>query len=423
MRRLFLFISIMLLFLSGCYSLQTEGYEIEEDIESSDITLKFINSWGGLDSNAEGLQKIFDDFMEENPNIKIQNESVGGSGFLTKIKTDFATNNDPDVFGIWPGSDMNALINAGKVADLTDVINADTEWKNSFGSEAWDYCTSDGKIYGLPVEIIYEALFINTEIFEMYDVEAPETFEDLCILSRMFANKGIVPIAYNYEAEGTYLYQNIIAQLGGKEGVENVDECYRDALYKMYILYDIRAFSDEAYRLSNAQRNELFLDGKAAMIVQGSWFTKDIYEAGMGNKVEIVPFPSFKETQRDGYCAIYGLGCGTFFMSQKAWDDPEKREACIALLRALTSPEASATFSRGSGFISNIDMSSIIREETRLYAMGQELIKNAECLAPPPDSIVERNLWEDVIVKSFPEIYSIGEEAIEELWGIISEDN
>ena len=55
--------------------------------------------------------------------------------------------------------------------------------------------------------------------------------------------------------------------------------------------------------------------------------------------------------------------------------------------------------------------------------MGQELIKNAECLAPPPDSIVERNLWEDVIVKSFPEIYSIGEEAIEELWGIISEDN
>ena len=102
-------------------------------------------------------------------------------------------------------------------------------------------------------------------------------------------------------------------------------------------MYAIRSY----YGLSNAQRNDLFLEGKAAMIVQGSWFTKDVYEAGLGSKVEIVPFPSFKETEREGYCAIYGLGCGTFFMSQKAWDDPEKREACIELLRTLTSPEAS----------------------------------------------------------------------------------
>ena len=421
MRRIIIILLIIPLVFSGCFSGNLEGEEIKEDVSNDDITLKFINSWGGLDSNAEALQIIFNDFMEKNPNIIVQNESVAGAGFLTKLKADFATNNDPDVFGIWPGSDMDALIQAGKVADLTEVINSDPEWKALFGPEAWEYCTVDGKIYGLPVEIIYEGLFINTEIFERYDAKAPETFEDLSILARLFANKGVVPIAYNYEAEGSYLYQNIIAQLGGKEGIENVDECYRDALYKMERLYDLRAFSEEAFRLSNSQRNDLFLDGEAAMIVQGSWFTKNVYESGLGEKVEIVPFPSFKESDNEGYCVIYGLGCGTFFMSQKAWDDPEKKEACLKLLKELTSPEASAQLSRGSGFISNIDMSSIEREETRLYAMGKDLINNAGCLAPPPDSIIDRVFWEDVIVGSFPQIYSVGNDEIEELWRKISE--
>ena len=313
MRKIIFIILIVSLFLSGCFWGDLEGEEISEDVVSDTITLKFINSWGGIDSNAESLQMIFNDFMEQNPNIIIQNQSVGGSGFLTKLKADFATNNDPDVFGIWPGSDMNALIEAGKAADLTDLIQSDPEWKNLFGADAWEYCTVDGKIYGLPVEIIYEGLFINKKIFNKYDVEPPETFEDLCILVRMFANKGIVPIAYNYEAEGTYIYQNIIAQLGGKDGVENVDECYRDALYKMERLYDLRAFSDEAYRLSNKQRNDLFLNGEAAMIVQGSWFTKDVYEAGLGSVVEIVPFPSSKESQKQGYCVVYGLGLRNIF--------------------------------------------------------------------------------------------------------------
>lgn len=421
MRKIIYIVLILSLVLSGCYSIQLEGEEIEGDVSSDEITLKFINSWGGLDSNAEALEAIFSEFMEQNPNIKIHDESVGGAGFLTKIKADFATNNDPDVFGIWPGSDMDALIKAGKVADLTEIIESDSIWKSSFGYEAWEYCTNDGKIYGLPVEIIYEGLFINKQIFNRYNVKVPETFEDLCNAVEVFASKDVIPIAYNYEAEGTYLYQNIVAQLGGREGVENVDSCYRDALCKMKTLNDLNAFPEEAYRLSNTQRNDLFLEGNAAMIVQGSWFTKDVYEAGLGSKVEIVPFPSFEESNDEGYCVIYGLGCGTFFMSQKAWDDEIKREACIKLLKKLTSAEASRQLSKESGFISNIDMSSLDRGENRLYKMGKELINNADCLAPPPDSIIDRAVWEDIIVKSFPDIYSNGDEEIEALWSIIRE--
>jgi raffinose/stachyose/melibiose transport system substrate-binding protein len=64
-----------------------------------------MNSWGGENRSAAILQRLLQDFMAENPDIKVKNESIWGDDFLPSIKTKFATGNDPDVFGLWPGSD------------------------------------------------------------------------------------------------------------------------------------------------------------------------------------------------------------------------------------------------------------------------------------------------------------------------------
>ena len=123
-----------------------------ENAKSNDsiTTLRFISSWGGVDSKAETLKRVLKQFEIENPDIVVKNESLFGEDFLPKIKTDFASGYDPEVFGLWPGSDINMLVNAGKVADLTDLLEGDPEWKNSFNPEMWSYTTSNGRVYGLP---------------------------------------------------------------------------------------------------------------------------------------------------------------------------------------------------------------------------------------------------------------------------------
>ena len=249
-------------------------------------------------------------------------------------------------------------------------------------------------------------------------MEAPETFEELCILARLFSRKAIVPIAYNYTSEGTYLYQNIVAQLGGAEGLRTTKEYYMKGMEKMKRLYDLRAFPADAYKLSNVQRNELFLNGEAAMIVQGSWFTRDIYQSEMISHVDIIPFPVFDQAQED-YALIYGLGCGTFFMSQKASLDEDKRQAAILLLRELTSKESSVKLTSGSGFISNIDISDEKRIFPSLYSKGIELIEGAGDLVPPPDSIIDRNDWDEIVVPGFSGVYQNGVEQIEQIWSQI----
>ena len=400
--------------LPGCKHLETGDVMIEEQMPEQ-TTIRFLNSWGGFDSNAEALKTIFQDFMDANPDVVIINDARFGDDFLPKLKTDFATGNAPDVFGIWPGSDMKALVKAGKAADLTDILNADPEWKEGFKPEAWSYTTFDGRIYGLPVEIIYEALFVNQALFNNYGISVPGTYDELKEAVVGFREHNVTPIAYNYHPEGSYIYQNITARLGGQEGVETIDECYVQAMRIMKELYDLGAFPRDAYNLSDRERNDLFLNQDVPMIVQGAWFTSDLYNAHLENAVKIIPFPAFDEAG-EGYPLVYGLGCGTFFMSSQAAGDELKRDASLRLLKALTSPEASLTLTSNSGFISNIDLSDYRVEPNYLCDVGISLINNAGELVPTPDSVVDRIVWEQTIVPGFPDIFQKGEVEIQRVW-------
>lgn len=374
------------------------------------IEIRFLSSWGGTDTKALQLRQLLEKFEKENPGVKIINESMSGTEFLFKLKTNFAQGNDPDVFGLWPGSDIKILINQRKVADLTELLESDREWAASFGDDAWSYDKFDGRIYGLPCEIIYEGLFLNMDLFNKYEVKVPETYEELKDAVKAFREKGIIPIAYNATPEGTFLYQNIVMKLGGKEDTENpyssgvINQCYIDGMKYVKELYELGAFPKNAFTIDDRARDNLFVEKKAAMIVQGSWFIGAGSLDADDETVEIIPFPSFKEGKAYPSSIVYGLGNGNFHMSQKAFESPEKREISIKLLKFLTSVETAKFFSHETGFISNIRIPEEGIKTSRLMEKGKELIANSVELVGPTDSFIDRNMWEQILVPSFPQV-------------------
>ncbi|MFZ5351714.1 MAG: ABC transporter substrate-binding protein [Bacillota bacterium] len=400
--------------------------------KQEEIEIRFMSSWGGSDTKAWQLQQLLDQFEKNNPGVKIINNSMSGDEFLFKLKTDFAQGNDPDVFGLWPGSDIKRLINAQKVADLTEILSNDKEWYESFGEDAWEYCKYNDRIYGLPFEIIYEGLFINRDLFEKYGVKVPETYEELLSAVRIFRRHNIIPIAYNSTPEGTFLYQNIVMKLGGKQDTENpyscmgiegsiINSCYTDAMRYMKELYDAKAFPENAFTIDNATRNNLFIEKKAAMIVQGSWFIGKGYVDPNDETVDIVPFPSFIEGKADKTAIIYGLGNGSFHMSSIARNDPRKKDICLKLLKHLTSVDSAKAFLNQSGFISNIKIPENELVENRLNKIGKELVSSSKELIGPTDSFIDRNQWESVLVKRFP-LVLIGELTPEEVFAEMHEN-
>lgn len=415
------FVAFFALVFSTVFGLKSNN-NTDNSTKKDTVKLTFINSWGGYDAKANCLDGLLDSFSKSNKDIEVINKSISGDDFLPTLKEKFASGDQPDVFGLWPGSDIRMLISAGKVADLTDLLDKDNKWENSFDEKNWSLVRQNGKIYGIPVEMTFEGLYINKDLFNKYKVEIPKNYDDLLDAVKIFRKNGITPIAFNCKPEGSYLYQNIAMSLGGKNiehpfTDDKIDPCYIKAMYVMRDLFNLGAFpkNSECFTMESNARDDLFLNGKAAMIVQGSWFAGKCKD----KNIVIVQFPKMSAQSQNNM--VYGLGCGSFYISQKSYKDPQKREACIKLLKFLTSRNASVRLAQQTDMISNVDIRSYNIKYSDLTNNGIELKNSANILVGPPDSYINRNVWEDVIVADFPDMLS-DRISPEDLWKKAIED-
>ncbi len=382
---------------------------IDSNIENE--VIDFISSWGAYDSKSARIKLIFKELNKIYPEIEIHDYSMSGEDFLFMLKMHFASGNEPSIFGLWPGSDFRLLVKQNKIADLTGVLQEDPEWYAQFNPNTWDYVTVDNKIYGLPVEMIYEGLFINKDLFDAYNVKIPTNFEELMEAVDTFSTHGIIPIAYNQSPEGSYIYQNIVMKLGGKEDVENpfdtegkIKHCFIEGMFIMKELYEAGAFPKSLFALDDKERNELFLNKEAAMIVQGSWFIGDNALSSYDHSVDIIPFPTLPGGKAQKSDIIYGCGNGIFHMSQKAWDNPVEREMCLKILKELTSPKTASILAQESGFISNIYFNENNSHTAIMIQKGEALVQQATQLVGPVDSFIDRPTWENIIIRQFPDM-------------------
>ncbi len=427
-------VSLMIIILSFIFLIIIYLSSNKQDITPVPISstnqstnIQFISCWAGYDSKSVRLKTVLKNFSNNYPSIEVINKSMAGEDFLFILKTDFASGNEPDVFGLWPGSDFRLLVEHGKVADLTDLLKENPKWYAEFREATWDYVTVNDRIYGLPLEIIYEGLFLNKDLFEKYNVKIPTNFEELLEAVRIFKNNNIIPIAYNATPEGSYIYQNIIMKLGGKGDVEHpfdengkVKDCYVQGMHYMKQLYDAGAFPEKHYLIDDKTRNELFLNKKAAMIVQGSWFIGDNALNSYDPTVEVIRFPNIDGGKAHETSIIYGCGNGIFHISQKAWDNKEVREACILLLKELASVKTAKLFADDSGFISNINLPQKDQNAPSISQKGEELVNSAEELVGPVDSFIDRVLWEKIVIQKFPQVLE-GKILPEEVYGEVQE--
>lgn len=380
-------------------------------------TIKLMTTWGGVDSKAGSLKEIIAKFENANSNIEISNQSIFGDEYLPTLKTRFASGNEPDVFGLWPGSDIKYLVKANKVADLTDKLKQDSSWMSSFNQSSFSYTTYNGRIYGIPFELVFEGLFINKDLFEKYNVKIPEDYEDLKAAITAFKSCEIIPIAYNSSAEGSYIYQNMIASLAGAQGIQQsiadrkINKHYIDAMKYLKELYNMGAFPKDALTLTSNERNELFFTKQAAMIVQGSWFIPyfDTYD----KSVEMIPFPSM-----DGNSPKVptGLGGGTFYISKSAWNTTGGESATIQFLKYLTSKETANFFYEKTALISNLNI-GLESAYSSLAKQSISLFENTpyKDRTPIPDHVIDRSAWEDVVIQQFP-YFLEGKMTAEEIW-------
>ncbi|MDY5612760.1 extracellular solute-binding protein [Dysosmobacter sp.] len=108
-------------------------------------------------------------------------------------------------------------------------------------------------------------------------------------------------------------------------------------------LYEKGFFPANTLTATDAETVQLFGDGEAAFLIDGSWkvgYFNENHADQLGDyAVSYVP----AKGERKASEAIGGISMG-YFITKKAWDDPAKQAAAVAFVEHMTSDEVLSTF-------------------------------------------------------------------------------
>ncbi|HET6485934.1 MAG TPA: extracellular solute-binding protein, partial [Spirochaetia bacterium] len=255
------------------------------------------------DPNVVWQQGNMDAFKAKYPNINVERTIVSnGDEYLNKITTAMAAGNAPDIFQTWLSGRLEPFVTAGRVIPLDDIVNGDSDLKDTITPAFLDTGTFNGHVYALATTLTAEVVFYNKAIFSQYGLSVPATFGDLMkIVSTLKAN-GIVPFAMGNKDPwvGSIPFMAIFDRVGGQQIYKDImlahtskwnDPAFVQAAKYLLQLRDAGAYPDNFNAMDYNEAVQLFKDGKAGMWFNGTWELASLLKAIPDKDLGFFNFP------------------------------------------------------------------------------------------------------------------------------------
>jgi raffinose/stachyose/melibiose transport system substrate-binding protein len=265
-----------------------------------------ISCWGiETDPNSQIIKQAVDLFNQKNTvNATASVEFTEQEQYKTKIAAQMAANEIPDVFNTWAAGFLKPFVKAGKVYALSESLDKDAEWSGRYVKGVMSSLTFDGKAYAAPTTQTIVCLFYNKEIFQKYGLSEPKTYADLKNIVKTLNDNGVVPFALGNKGPWVgAMYSELLAnRIGGSEPFNKVydgtgtweDPSFIEAGKAMKELADMNAFPKGFNALDNDPSRAMFVEGKAAMHVMGSWAIQQLMaEDAIKDKLDVCKFPAY----------------------------------------------------------------------------------------------------------------------------------
>ena len=311
------------------------------------VTLNVVTSYGG--KNFENAVKAY----EESTGNKVNDGSAtSNEEWKAKVLTDFETGSEPDVLFYFTNADAEPFISAGKVVSLEEIRAEYPDYAGNM-KDSMMAVAADGKQYAVPSSGYWENMFVNKKVLEDCGVAVPGpdyTWDQFLADCETIKEAGYTPIACSLVEVPHYWFEFTVMNNGTVENHLDVPAAADDAAAAKWAagLNDIKALYEAGYfpantlTASDAETVELFNSGEAAYLIDGSWkvgyFTENAEDL---NDFAIAYVPG--KGERSASEAIGGISMG-YFITTKAWNDPDKREAAVEFVSQLTSDEVLSTF-------------------------------------------------------------------------------
>ncbi len=135
------------------------------------VTIRYANWNVGTQEENNIQRQLIAAYIEQHPNVTIEFVDMSGDGSWDEKLTNLAAKGQlPDVFM----ADRTPLyVKNGWLADLSNLVKDDADWKD-VPQALKDAVTYDGKVLGLPAAQFVMGYFVNKDLFEAANLDAPE---------------------------------------------------------------------------------------------------------------------------------------------------------------------------------------------------------------------------------------------------------
>jgi multiple sugar transport system substrate-binding protein len=255
----------------------------------------------------EQTQDLINRFMEKYPNITVDMQAMGNS-IPETLQPRAASNSLPDFMSLDGDSFAKQLADEGKLADVTNT----KAWANTLDSLKTEWTSSKGVHYGISGGLATTLFYYNMDMFKKAGISAPpqdwDSFlEDCAILKKA----GMVPMILSGGDPNTLA--NTFFSYGLAQDVVSKDENYMADIEKgtfdfntkeMAGVFDkIKLIADKGYcqkGYMSADYNgstQMFVEGKAAMIFQGTWLAGTLTQTSFPVGTFLPPWNAKGETK------------------------------------------------------------------------------------------------------------------------------
>jgi raffinose/stachyose/melibiose transport system substrate-binding protein len=284
-------------------------------------TLNFAN-----DSANKAFQSIVQAFEKANPGVTVKVETRGVDEHKSALRVAAGSDQGPDIFFSWAGLGLGGeFIKAGLALPM-DKYYAQYHWDDELLPTALSFSKQyPGGRFGLPYTFHGEALYYNKALFEKAGIkEPPTTYADLAADADKLKAAGIPAITFG----GTVNWH--VMRLMDEILETECGAAQHDALMNMKVNWADESCATKSFEefhkwtssyflkpfmgIDQAQSFNLFLAGRAAMMLEGDWLVGQLKQNNKLDNYAMFPFPN-------GTKRLYGFAEYNYISAKSAHPD------------------------------------------------------------------------------------------------------
>ena len=278
---------------AGSSSAASKGADSGTKASTGVVKITFWNSFTG--SDAEELKTLVQQFNNQNKDkYQIDMDIMSNDAYSQKLPISLATSTGPDIMTLTPNQ-VITFAEKDKIWDIDDIFSQTGLDKSDIEDTALNFCKVNGKLYGLPLEMMSNYLYWNKDLFKAAGLDpekAPASLQELVTDAIKLTDSSKKQYGFAMPVKGAPAFYAGFIRGNGGDVVDATNKNVFNSAENIATVKMLKEMADKKVSPTSASgvdTDNVMLSGKMGMYINGPWLIPGLKSHNINFGVAKVP--------------------------------------------------------------------------------------------------------------------------------------